>query len=341
MNQTGAARSARTEEGGRRVADFRYDLNMCDRFFSVPRAALPLCGKADALALRALLLLLSGEARSEADLCGLLACTPDVAQHAVQFWLDGGVFALSGGCIAPAGALKAQKPAERRVRELRAPDYSMEEIACAKRENRELADLLQSAQTILGKTLGPADTKRLYSFCEFYGVEPAAVVDLLVYCREIGKVSLRYIEKIIIEWDETGVRTEEQAAAYLDRLMQSHRMENRVRTMFGIGGRALTSAEQAHIRRWITEFQMPEELIRRAYEITVDTKGTLSFAYINAILKNWAEKGVKTVEEADALQKPASARKRESGGAGAHETSLDLDAYSKWMWQAGENGGEK
>lgn len=314
------------------MSEQAFDLNLSDRFFLVPKSVLPLLGSADALQMRTLLLLVSGEAVSRADLCGLLSCLPEQADELIRYWEMTGIFSTIGGMLVPAGAPKGEKSAARRVRELKPPEYSMDEIDAACQQNPELAGLLQMVQAALNKTLSPADTKRLYAFCEFYGVEPAAVAALIIFCVDGGKTSLRYMEKIIIEWDELGVRTLSQAELYLERLNARRSMEGQIRTMFGLGERALTAAESNHIQRWVNEFHSSPELIGRAYEIAVDKKGSLNFAYINGILAKWAQAGIKTPEEAEAADKKGAPQRDKKGGK-THETSLDLDAYSKWMWE--------
>ena len=44
----------------------------------------------------------------------------------------------------------------------------------------------------------------------------------------------------------------------------------------------------------------PEELIRLAYDRTVEATGKVSFAYIDKILAAWAAKGITTVQAAEA-----------------------------------------
>ncbi len=82
--------------------------------------------------------------------------------------------------------------------------------------------------------------------------------------------------------------------------------------MMGISGRDLSDAEYAHILQWTEEMEMPQELIKTAYEKAVLATGNASFPYINAILQSWYTKGITKVEELskDVPQKAAKAPKK-------------------------------
>ena len=82
-----------------------------------------------------------------------------------------------------------------------------------------------------------------------------------------------------------------------------------LRDLFGIGKRALIKREREAFFRWISEWEMPLDVIERAYEITVGSTKEPSVPYTNAILEKWHAKGLKTladVEAEEAAKSPAA-----------------------------------
>ena len=78
-----------------------------------------------------------------------------------------------------------------------------------------------------------------------------------------------------------------------------------MRTMMGLGQRALTSKEKAMLSSW-QEWQSSPELIKLAYEKTVEKTGRVSMSYMHKILESWNISGFKTVSEVEMGDKKPS-----------------------------------
>ena len=57
---------------------------------------------------------------------------------------------------------------------------------------------------------------------------------------------------------------------------------------------------------WVKDFEGNESIVVKAIEVASD-QGVRKYAYVNTILKNWEDKGVKSVEDIDALEKKREA----------------------------------
>jgi DnaD/phage-associated family protein len=64
--------------------------------------------------------------------------------------------------------------------------------------------------------------------------------------------------------------------------------------------RELTTKEKRYVNSWTVTFGYGMEVIRLAYELTVDKIGEPSLNYANAILESWNAKGLKTEDEVKA-----------------------------------------
>jgi DnaD/phage-associated family protein len=87
-----------------------------------------------------------------------------------------------------------------------------------------------------------------------------------------------------------------------------------------MGMRELSKKESEKIDMWL-KADISEELIRKAYDITVDKTGKASFVYASKIIENWISAGYKTladVENSEANHKNA-----------IEKSSFDVDDFFK------------
>jgi DnaD/phage-associated family protein len=87
--------------------------------------------------------------------------------------------------------------------------------------------------------------------------------------------------------------------------------------------RALTTKEKRFIDSWIVSFGYTFEIIKLAYEITIDKINEPSLNYANAILESWNVSGLKT-EEAVRAQMAAEAEAKGEPAAGKSFDSTDF-----------------
>ena len=119
---------------------------------------------------------------------------------------------------------------------------------------------------------------------------------LLAHCARIGKKTLRAIEKYAIRLVDQGINTP-AALEEEFRIVETVRsFEGQIRAMFGMQARSLTSKEEKFLRDWIS-YGYDVEIIRLAYEITVNAINQPSLPYTNSILKVWHEEGLDTLEK--------------------------------------------
>ena len=81
--------------------------------------------------------------------------------------------------------------------------------------------------------------------------------------------------------------------------------DEEIKTMFSdiekILGRILSSTEVRQINSWITDYQASPEMISYCFEYCAEKKKT-SVRYVEAVVKNWAQQGVRTVEDVEKLR---------------------------------------
>ena len=160
--------------------------------------------------------------------------------------------------------------------------------------------IIDETQKICGRIFTPAEIGKVIGLADYLKLDFEHILMLFAYCKKRGKTSVAYIVKTAYSLYNQGIDTRAAMEQYVKDTEAFDSFSGRVRSVFGIGDRAWSAKEKEIIAGWIQN-NISEELMRKAYEITVDNIGKMSFAYTNKVLLNWQEAGYKTlmdVEEA-------------------------------------------
>ncbi|MGN1059471.1 MAG: DnaD domain protein [Clostridia bacterium] len=206
------------------------------------------------------------------------------------------------------------------------PSYKASEISRRLRENPRMSQMYNMVGQILGKTLSSADTELLYSFYDYYSLPVEVILVLIEYYASKGKRSMKYMEKEAGKWASAGIDTVEKAKAYIEKREEFLSYASRVRTLLGIQERRLSTRELAFINKWQNELNMPLDMVKTAFELTVNQTGKLSFAYMNKIMESWAQNNIRKAEDVQKKEKPAA---KESKTA-----RYDFDALQRRAFEA-------
>ena len=219
---------------------------------------------------------------------------PDVVQ-AWNYWEKEGVIRRREDGGIEFIDLTLETPAPPKVQEK--PQYKSREIAESVTQDKKLGMLVDFAQNVFGKTLSSGDMTVLFSLYDWLKLPLEVIMMLLEHCASLEKYNMRYAEKIAIAWADEGIDTIEKAEAHLKNADKRAKLSRKYKRILGITGRDLSDTEYAHILQWTEAMEMPQELIKTAYEKAVLSTGHASFPYINAILQSWHKQGITKLEE--------------------------------------------
>lgn len=197
------------------------------------------------------------------------------------------------------------------------PVYSGEEMERLLDENNGgRRHLLAMCQEITGRVYNAVEANKVIALSDFLGLSNEHILMLFTYCKKHDKTAVPYIEKMAYNLYDEGVDTYDKLDAYFRRKELYEKTEGKLRSMFGLGERALSSKEKKFVKRWIYEFGFSLEMLQRAYEITVDNikNGAFSFAYMNSVLENWFTNGISTPEQVDAASEERRRQKQQTEG---------------------------
>ncbi len=179
-----------------------------------------------------------------------------------------------------------------------AASYTSHQLADAA-EAPEFLELVEFAGRSLGKSFNTHDISTLYSFTDTLCLPYDVIMLGIEHCVTEGKMSLRYVEKLLLDFADREINTYEKADNYIRARIAFKGFEGKIRTLMGLGQRSLTAREKAMLTSWQNDFKTPDALITLAYEKTVEKTGKASMSYMNKILENWHNAGFKTLEDVE------------------------------------------
>ncbi len=176
------------------------------------------------------------------------------------------------------------------------PSYKVSEISRHLQENPRVSQMYKIVSQILGKTLSSADTELLYSFYDYYALPVEVIIVMIEYYVSKGKRSMKQLEKEAGKWATAGIDTVEKARLHIKKREEFLSYASRVRAQLSVGDRRFTERELTLMNKWQNELHMSIDMVKAAYEKTVNQTGRCSFAYMNKILESWAQEQITTPE---------------------------------------------
>ena len=208
-------------------------------------------------------------------------------------------------------------------------------------EDEEFSALLYAVQQYLGKTFTAIECEKFAYFYDVLHMSCELLEYLAEYCAEGGHTSIRYIEKVALNWYQAGIRTRDEAREHSTRYSKD---TSAVMKAFGIMGRNAGTAEQEYMRRWFKEFGFDAAIVTEACNRTITATGAASFPYADKILTGWKENGVRTLQDVEMLdkrrqekqaKKPAAAQRQTRGTSTNRFNNFEQRSYNyeDYVWE--------
>lgn len=203
----------------------------------------------------------------------------------------------------------------------------MKDVIRKQKESSVFSNLLQNVSKSFGKPISHGNMETLLYLYDTAGI-PAEIIMMAVgYAVSRGKINMRYVEKVALDWLDNGITTIEAANENLLLLQQMDDAAARIQKLTG-KAREPDYRQRQMAHTWIYIWGLSEELIQVAIKRAAD-QGKPLIPYANAILDRWREEGITDpTEAAKTFEKQAPAAKRRSQN---ETTSLDLPEYEQML----------
>ncbi len=252
-------------------------------------------------------------------------CEPSVIAEELSVSVDDAAKALAA--LEKLGLIDVGEERAKKAPSARA-QYDSEEIADAIDGEADFKDAVDFAADKLEKQLNRNDLNTLYTMYDYYGMPADFICGVLEYCVSINRRSLSYIFNTAIGIQSEGVESYTDLEEYLKHRRTADNKSARFRSLCGWGERELSAKERNYTNRWFGELRLGFEIVKYAYDITVDNTGKVSLPYMSKIIEKWHKAGIRTVEEAK-KQEGEKPKKQQRGGADAEVEKLLAAAAEK------------
>lgn len=249
-----------------------------------------------------------------------LSLPNDTVKNAIAYWVENGVLSHAETVSVP--PIEATEPAQPKKKQLREalPKYSEEELAEIYQNNATLRPTLEACQSELGKIFSAHEAAKMAALFDCYGLDEAYLITLCALCKKRGKESVNYVVKTALGLYDDGIRTQKELDEYVKQQDMLKNSTAKLRKLFGFGERALTASEQNAFEAWTLTWAFSFDMIRAAYDITVNNTGKPSIPYVNKILSAWYQNGIRTSEDVEAAREEfAKSKKTKGTGTGKEE----------------------
>ena len=205
-------------------------------------------------------------------------------------------------------------------------EYTRDEIKRISENDKILSSILDEAQQVFGKVFNSVEMNYIIAMRDHLGLDGEYILMLLQYFRSEGK-ALCYAVRVADSLVKKGISDPEALEAYIKRRDSFKGSEGKYRDLFGIGTRALTAYEEKYFHIWSQDMKMPFELVKLAFDRTVEKKGTPQKSYINGILKSWHGLSLHSEEEVEAYEQKSKESGKKTAADAASAESFDVNEF--------------
>ncbi len=301
----------------------------------VPENLGELLANADEQDLRILVALImsadeNGTVSEEISLGDMLGLEKPEVDASLKFWRGAGII----GAQRSTKTAKTKKTAEKSEiqsahrggaieRSKVISSYTTDELATILEKRRGLSQFIDEAQRVSGMIFNSNDIGIIIGLVERFGFEEEAVLHILAYLTKIGKKGVRKAELIAIDFYDEGITTAAGVAERIAIIERSSETIYKIKQLFGIGSRELSTLEKTLFDKWTQKYAYGIDVIRMAYDITVDRTQKPLPKYAGSILENWHSEGLRTADQINAYEQS----KRQGASNEDTTKSYDLDDF--------------
>jgi len=163
--------------------------------------------------------------------------------------------------------------------------------------------IVEEAQRSLGKILSPDELERLFGVYDALRMAPEVILLLITHCisesrgKKGGRMpAMRQIEKTAYTWAREGIFTLERAEEHLKAMEARNTAHGEIKRVLQIRDRDFYESEKRYVDSWIA-MGFGAGAVAIACDITVLKTGKLTWKYMDSIINNWHNQGVRTPKE--------------------------------------------
>ena len=217
-----------------------------------------------------------------------------LAKHQLILWTEEGLeiadlsFTNMSESLKPAQANKAEMSDSTKVS---SPPETSSKISAREAVIRQIND------TFYQGTMPLIFYRKIERWFQEYGFEAEVIYALFNELRRYETLhSDSYAESIANNWFNRGIRTFSDLSDYHEARNGINKYALQVQKNLR-QSQALSTYQMDFLQRWMEDWKLPFELVDEAFRRAASKNNHNNFNYVEAILKNWYEAGVKTSQD--------------------------------------------
>ena len=156
-----------------------------------------------------------------------------------------------------------------------------------------------------------------------YNFDDQVMIALFDYCFNRSALHKKYVQTVAEAWGNNKIQTWNDLDLYYQKQEKLVKIKKTIAKK--LGKNTLTQYEEAYIEKWVIDFGYDLNIIEIALKKTT-SKANPNFDYIDKILSDWHERGLKTP---DAINKFLLSLKQKSKDIKTMEKKAGYNNYSQ------------
>lgn len=157
-----------------------------------------------------------------------------------------------------------------------------------------------------------------------YSFDEEVMVSLFRYCFNRSALHRNYIQAVAESWSQNNIKTYEDLDKYYAKQEALAKISKSIAKKLGLN-RQLSQYEEAYIEKWVNDYGYNMDIIEIALKRTT-SKSNPNFDYINKMLSDWHDRGLKTPE---AIEKFLADMKQKNKDIKSLEKKTGYNNYSQ------------
>lgn len=175
----------------------------------------------------------------------------------------------------------------------------------------DFKDLFREAESINGGPLSPKLLILLGDLVTVYGLTSGAVLKLFAWCRQRDKANVPYIEAVAANWKERGIITEEKAEDEIRSNDEKWKNYRDLLRYMGEDSFQIPEPLEKVLDKWYGSYGFSHEMIKIAAERCVLKLKKADLKYMDGILTNWKNLGVRTPQDIEKMDPKKEKRQKQ------------------------------
>jgi len=182
-----------------------------------------------------------------------------------------------------------------KIYRLKSTSTPEEAVLSSERNNRRREIIAAINNNFFQGLMSPSWYTNIDAWFDKYKFEEDVMYALFQHCYDHKGLSPNYIEKVADNWHSKNIMNNFDLDTYFIQYQRVKDIRQKVVKKLKLN-RFLTEYEEEYVEKWVEDFGFSFEIIDMALKKTT-SKTNPNFNYINAILKDWADKNLKSRED--------------------------------------------